>query len=178
MSRTIKAGCVYRQYTKDGVFIADYKSSRAAFEATGVSVGSIARAAHGERKTGGGYLWRVVPEDSPKDPIVVDLTSRIGHHDKRPLIQKTLDGEVVGEYLSIAHASRALNISRRSLSCAVSGAQKTAGGYRWEEKKEKELGNYGEKNRCPAGASVRQRFFAHIPQCMPLRGGCASRKKV
>ena len=54
MSRTIKAGCVYRQYTKDGVFIADYKSSRAAFEATGVSVGSIARAAHGERKTGGG----------------------------------------------------------------------------------------------------------------------------
>ena len=80
----------------------------------------------------------MVPEDSPKDPIVVDLTSRIGHHDKRPLIQKTLDGEVVGEYLSIAHASRALNISRRSLSCAVSGAQKTAGGYRWEEKKEKE----------------------------------------
>ena len=138
MSRTIKAGCVYRQYTKDGVFIADYKSSRAAFEATGVSVGSIARAAHGERKTGGGYLWRVVPEDSPKDPIEVDLTSRIGHHDKRPLIRKTLDGEVVGEYLSIAHASRALNISRRSLSCAVSGAQKTAGGFRWEEKTEKE----------------------------------------
>ena len=54
------------------------------------------------------------------------------------MIQKTLDGEVVGEYLSIAHASRALNISRRSLSCAVSGAQKTAGGFRWEEKTEKE----------------------------------------
>ena len=60
MSRTIKAGHVYRQYSKDGMPIADYKSSRLAHEATGVSLGSIARAAHGERKTGGGYLWRVV----------------------------------------------------------------------------------------------------------------------
>ena len=53
MSRTIKAGHVYRQYSKDGMPIADYKSSRLAHEATGVSLGSIARAAHGERKTGG-----------------------------------------------------------------------------------------------------------------------------
>jgi len=45
MSRTIKAGHVYRQYSKDGMPIADYKSSRLAHEATGVSLGSIARAA-------------------------------------------------------------------------------------------------------------------------------------
>ena len=130
MSRTIKAGHVYRQYSKDGMPIADYKSSRLAHEATGVSLGSIARAAHGERKTGGGYLWRVVPEDLPWEPIQVDLSSKIGYHDKRPLIQLTLDGQVVAEYLSIAHASRALNISRRSISCAMTGAQKTAGGYK------------------------------------------------
>lgn len=71
MSRTIKAGHVYRQYSRDGMYIADYKSSRLAYEATGISLGSIARAAHGERKTGGGFLWRVVPEDAPKDPICV-----------------------------------------------------------------------------------------------------------
>ena len=50
----------------------------------------------------------------------------------------SLDGEVVAEYLSIAHASRTLNISRRSISCAITGAQKTAGGYRWVEKETKE----------------------------------------
>lgn len=44
MSRTISAGYVYRQYSTEGVYIADYKSSRAAHEATGVSIGSIARA--------------------------------------------------------------------------------------------------------------------------------------
>lgn len=138
MSRTIKAGHVYRQYSCDGMFIADYKSSRLAYEATGVSLGSIARAAHGERKTGGGYLWRVVPENTPEDPISVDLTSRIGYHDKRPLIQMTLDGEPVAEFISIAHASRSLGISRRSLSCALTGAQKTAGGFIWKEKESEE----------------------------------------
>ena len=138
MSRTIKAGHVYRQYSKDGMPIADYKSSRLAHEATGVSLGSIARAAHGERKTGGGYLWRVVPENLPWEQIQGDLRRKMGQHDKRPLIQLTLDGEVVAEYLSIAHASRTLNISRRSISCAITGAQKTAGGYRWVEKETKE----------------------------------------
>lgn len=136
MSRTITAGYVYRQYTTGGVYVADYKSSREAHEATGVSIGSIARAAHGERRTGGGFVWKKVREDSPKENIEIDLVSKIGNHDKRPLIQKSLDGEVIGEYLSIAHASRALNISRRSLSCAISGAQKTAGGFIWEEKEE------------------------------------------
>ena len=96
MSRTISAGYVYRQYSTEGVYIADYKSSRAAHEATGVSIGSIARAAHGERRTGGGYVWRKVLADSPKDSIEIDLISKIGNHDKRPLVQKNLDGEIVG----------------------------------------------------------------------------------
>lgn len=101
MSRTISAGYVYRQYSTEGVYIADYKSSRAAHEATGVSIGSIARAAHGERRTGGGYVWRKVLADSPKESIEIDLISKIGNHDKRPLVQKNLDGEIVGEFLSI-----------------------------------------------------------------------------
>lgn len=134
MSRTIEAGYVYRQYTKDGEVVADYKSSRDAFAATGVSIGSIARAAHGERKTGGGFLWRKVPEGAPNEKIQVDLTSKIGNHAKCPLIQMTLEGEVVAEYMSIAHASRTLKINRRSLSCAVNGSQKTAGGYVWVAK--------------------------------------------
>lgn len=33
MSRTISAGYVYRQYSTEGVYLADYKSSREAHEA-------------------------------------------------------------------------------------------------------------------------------------------------
>ena len=47
MSRTIKAGHVYRQYSKDGMPIADYKSSRLAHEATGVSLGSPGKSSMG-----------------------------------------------------------------------------------------------------------------------------------
>lgn len=138
MSRTIGIGYIYRQYTKQGVYLAEFKSSREAHEATGVSVGSIVRAVHGERKTGGGFVWKKVLEECPKENIEVDLRSKVGCHLKKPMVQKTRDGEVVGEFRSIAHASRVLNISRRSLSCALSGAQKTAGGFVWEEIKQPE----------------------------------------
>lgn len=131
MSRTSNVGFVYRQYTKDGKFIADYKSSREASEAAGTSSGAVVRAAHGERKTGGGFIWKKVREETPQEDIDVEDTSCIGYHDKRPLIQLDLEGKFVGEFLSIAHASRSLGISRRSLSCALSGAQKTAGGFCW-----------------------------------------------
>ena len=40
MSRTSNVGFVYRQYTKDGIFMADYKSSREAAEAAGTPDGS------------------------------------------------------------------------------------------------------------------------------------------
>lgn len=138
MSRTIGVGYIYRQYSKKGVYLADFKSSREAHQATGVSVGSIVRAVHGERRTGGGFVWRKVREECPRDDIEIDLVSKIGYHYKRPLVQKTRAGEVIGEFLSIAHASKTLKISRRSLSCALSGAQKTAGGFVWEELKRPE----------------------------------------
>lgn len=131
MSRTSNVGFVYRQYTTEGVFLTDFKSSREAAQATGTSSGAVVRAAHGERKSGGGFVWRKVREETPKENIQVEFGDSIGYHERRPVVQTDLEGNVLNEYLSIAHACRELKISRRSLSCAVSGAQKTAGGYCW-----------------------------------------------
>ena len=136
MSRTSNVGFVYRQYTKDGIFMADYKSSREAAEAAGPSSGAVVRAAHGERKTGGGFIWKKVKEETPQDNIEISGESCIGYHDKRPVLQMDLEGTEICQFNSIAHASRATGISRRSLSCALNGAQKTAGGYRWMLKEE------------------------------------------
>ena len=138
MSRTSMKGFVYRQYTSDGLFVADYKSSREASEKVGTSANSVVRAAHGERKTGGGFIWKKVPADTPQEAIEVSNESTIGYHDLRPVIQMDLEGNPVGEYISIAQAARTLGISRRSLSCAVWGAQKTAGGFKWKLKETKE----------------------------------------
>ena len=136
MSRTSNVGFVYRQYTKDGIFMADYKSSREAAEAAGTSSGAVVRAAHGERKTGGGFIWKKVKEETPQDNIEISGESCIGYHDKRPVLQMDLEGTEICQFNSIAHASRATGISWRSLSCALNGAQKTAGGYRWMLKEE------------------------------------------
>ena len=125
MSRTSNVGFVYRQYTKDGIFMA-----------AGTSSGAVVRAAHGERKTGGGFIWKKVKEETPQDNIEISGESCIGYHDKRPVLQMDLEGTEICQFNSIAHASRATGISRRSLSCALNGAQKTAGGYRWMLKEE------------------------------------------
>ncbi|MCD7909151.1 MAG: hypothetical protein LUH04_15990 [Clostridium sp.] len=136
MSRTSNVGFVYRQYTKDGIFMADYKSFKEAAEAAGTSSGAVVRAAHGERKTGGGFIWKKVKEETPQDNIEICEKSCIGYHDKRPVLQMDLEGAEICQFNSIAHASRATGISRRSLSCALNGAQKTAGGYQWMLKEE------------------------------------------
>lgn len=136
MSRTTNKGFVYRQYTMDGVFLADYRSSREASEAAGTSPSSVVRAAHGERLSGGGYRWRKVKEETPRENLEIAQASSVGYHLKRPVIQLQLDGTPIAEFISIAQASRTLGISRRSLTCALSGAQHTAGGYRWKLKED------------------------------------------
>lgn len=45
------------QYTTDGVFIAEYPSTREAERVTGIDHSSICHVCRGKRKTAGGYLW-------------------------------------------------------------------------------------------------------------------------
>ena len=139
MSRISMIGFVYRQYTTDGRFLADYKSSKAAATAVGISCACVVRAAHGERKTGGGYVWRRVREEAAREDIVLSDENRIGWHEKRPVIQLDLTGNPVAEYISIAQASRESGIGRRSICCALNGTQKTAGGYCWVFQKADEV---------------------------------------
>ena len=137
MSRTISAGYVYRQYSTEGVYIADYKSSRAAHEATGVSIGSIARAAHGERRTGGGYVWRKVLADSPKESIEIDLISKIGSHDNVLWSRKSGWRNRWENSFPLPMPARSLKISRRafhvrSAECPEDGRRRTYGKRRWK----------------------------------------------
>ncbi len=132
--RTVMKGYVYRQYTLGGVFLADYKCSREASKSTGLSPSCIVRAAHGERKTGGGYLWKKLPDTTPQENIEPVSENRVGSHGLRPVIQIDKDGNELAEFVSIAHASRALGIARRSICCAVDGTQHTAGGFYWRVK--------------------------------------------
>lgn len=133
--RTVMKGYVYRQYTVGGVFLADYKSSREASKATGLSPTCIVRAAHGERKTGGGYLWKKLLENTPQEDIEPLKELRTPSQGYVPVIQMDKAGNELAEFRSIASASRATGIARRSICCAVDGTQHTAGGYFWRAKR-------------------------------------------
>lgn len=46
------------QYTKEGVFVAEYESSNEASRQTGVNQGNISNCCFGIRKSAGGFIWR------------------------------------------------------------------------------------------------------------------------
>ena len=52
--------------------------------------------------------------------------------EKRPVIQKTLDGKYIKTYLSVAHASVETNIPTTSIFRALNGHQSYAKGFLWE----------------------------------------------
>ncbi len=53
-TRTCK---VVRQYTKDGIFVAEYFSGREAERRTGIDQGAISYACIGKYKSAGGFVW-------------------------------------------------------------------------------------------------------------------------
>ena len=52
----------------------------------------------------------------------------------KPIIQLTLEGEVIREWSSIKEGSRELGIPHSNISNVCRGKRKTAGGYKWEYK--------------------------------------------
>lgn len=50
------------QYTKDGVFVAEYQSLKEACEHTGANAGSISCVCTGKRKTANGFIWKYAQE--------------------------------------------------------------------------------------------------------------------
>ena len=49
----------------------------------------------------------------------------------KPVVQKDINGNVLGNYLSACEASRITNTNRSSLHGALNGTYKTAGGFTW-----------------------------------------------
>lgn len=119
-----------RKYKKDGTFITQFDSVKDAVDATiGVTSNNIWNVINGRRSSAGGFLWRKRGIDSPIDNIVPPNTSFTV---KGKLIyQVTQMGEVVGIFETIGKAEKVSGVNRRSISDALKGIQKTAGGYTW-----------------------------------------------
>lgn len=54
----------------------------------------------------------------------------------RSVVQTTLDGKQVGEYISMAEASRETGVQRSNISHTIAGRLPHAGGYKWKHKED------------------------------------------
>lgn len=126
---------VIRQYGLDGTFIAQYETYDDAAEQTRIAKRIMQRNICGEKKSGGGYVWKKEPANSACDqstPLKCDSDSQ-----KRSVCQYEYNGILVAEYESISEAARETGINIGGIRHALSGLQKQADGYIWTYKEDK-----------------------------------------
>lgn len=124
-----KEDIVVRQYNMDGTFLKEYESSSQAASETGLRIDAITNVISGRRNSAGGFLWKKCPKESPVENIVPSNTAL--DLEGKNIIQIDHNDEIIATFSTIGQAVKSSGISRRSISDALKGIQKTAGGFTW-----------------------------------------------
>ena len=119
-------GCKIIQYDMQGNELARYNSAKEAAEATNGSAPAITKACRGKSKSSNGFQWHY---DIDNQNIVYSVKSGV----KKQISQWSLDNHFIKTFESISEASRQTGIALSSISSAVKGQRKTAGGFLWKE---------------------------------------------
>lgn len=120
---------VIRQFTLDGTFLMEFKSVQDAANAVGLRVDAITNATSGRRNSAGGFLWRKCEAYSQIENIVPQTISL--STESKLIYQVDQNGEVIATFESMSKAEKLSGVNRRSISDALKGVQKTAGGFTW-----------------------------------------------
>lgn len=112
------------QYDKKGKFIKEWTGISEAEEALGISR-HISECVLRKRNYAGGYIWRFKSDSGDIIPTPKNT---------RRIVQMDLNGKVIREFSSIREASATLGICYSSVSAAVQGVQKKAGGFKFKYK--------------------------------------------
>ena len=124
------AKTVIRQYQMDGTFVKEFASTKFAAAEIGVEADTITNVTSGKRNSAGGFLWRRCNADTPAENIVPTPTPTLNMEGKL-IYQVDQNGEIVATFESISKAEKLSGVNRRSISDALKGIQKTAGGFTW-----------------------------------------------
>lgn len=121
------------QYTKDGALIREWDTISKASHVEKVNRSNIGMCANGQRAYAGGYRWSFERfENLP--PILKQKKSKKGCWGI-PVIQLDLQKNIVNSFISLSKAEEKTGIDATSISKAIHGHIKTAGGFLWELKK-------------------------------------------
>ena len=119
----IKLGKGVNQYSKDGLFLASFPTATIAANTTNTPKMSICDVLKGRQKTAGGFIWSYLNEDCKA--ITPSLKCK-------PILQLSMNGDIIQEWTSCKEALSQLGIS--NLSRALKNKHKSAGGFKWKYK--------------------------------------------
>ena len=124
-----KAKKIY-QYTKDGIFIKEWKAISEASRTEKINQSNISMCAKGERALAGDYRWSYEYFDK-LPPVQRQHKSREGMNGKS-VNQLDLQGNIVNHFRSLCEAEKQTGVNATSISKAIHGHIKTAGGFLWK----------------------------------------------
>jgi group I intron endonuclease len=114
-----------------GVFIAEYRSTGLATQATGIAGRPIHKVCCGVGVTAGGYHWCFKENYDPATYQLRQRKPRGGNAAARPVWQHDLDGQVLRMWDSPRLAAESVGLHPDSVRHVCYGKIQTAGGYRW-----------------------------------------------
>ncbi len=120
------------QYSIDGNFIKKWDCISSASSELKINSSNISMCAKHSRPNAGGFRWEYYYADKLA-PIVKVHKSRKGMWGKS-ILQIDDFGNIIAEYASLNEASQKLNIDATSISKALNGHIRKAGGYIWRVK--------------------------------------------
>lgn len=109
------------QYSARGKLLHEYNSAQEASQITGIDSNYIHRVCNYDRKSAGGYIWKYA--DDKRNIVPLNSGIQIRQYD--------LDGFAIKDWNSITEAAYVLGIRHPTISSALRGSTKTAGGYQW-----------------------------------------------
>lgn len=115
------------QYSKDGNKIAEYCSAKDASFITGVTISTIYDCCRGDKKSGGGYIWR-----RANDPLTKEhLEWCNSRKNAEKIVQYSLNNRVIKVWNSISEIQKDSNLSLYHIYLCLRGKIDLAEGCIW-----------------------------------------------
>ena len=117
------------QFTQTGEFVTEYPSSKEAERQTGVNSAGICSCALRKIPSAGGYIWTY--QNDADDILERVLKYQNTKLRNEPIVQLTLDGDFVQEWVSAANAGRVIGINYKNINLVCHNKRNQAGGFKW-----------------------------------------------
>lgn len=111
-----------------GKYIAEYDSSRKAYQVTGIDESSIRKCCKGKFTNAGGFLWAYLSEWY-KNPEYI--SAKKVKQNGESIVQLDLCGKFIEQYISVKEASKSTGIRAGDITSCCHHRKKSACGYIW-----------------------------------------------